>query len=468
LRDSRDAKQCSVAPRKHAPHTHAESARSNSAFEWELPAAYDDSYTVNGLNQYTSAAGASPTYDTRGNLTNDGSTTYGFDYDNRLTSATGGVSLQYDPVGRLHEVDGAATTRFLYDGTDMIAEYNTSGTVLRRYVHGAGVDEPLVWYEGSDTSDRRYLMADERGSVIGVTNNSGAVTQVNTYDAYGVPDSANDGQFQYTGQMWLEDVGVYHYKARVYDPELGRFLQTDPIGTAGGMNLYGYVGSDPVNRVDPNGLCANEFQWWSTYPKVDRLTWLTGNVTFVGSRQSLCVDDFLGDPRVLDDVATYLAATEPPGSSLGPQGEIKACTRASVFGAKISLGAQVGFSVRGSRLVSISGDINLYSRSQSSDEYFSRGEQSFGGGASIFGWGPSVASIRSVPNIGNTSLSDASWEGPTFSFKRRSPIPNVSPKISAPDGDGYLGAGVKVLAGLELQLNLSELYRRTFGDDACQ
>lgn len=150
-----------------------------------------------------------------------------------------------------------------------------------------------------------------------------------------------------------------------------------------------------------------------------------------------------------------------------PQEQPKACTRRSLASAKISLGAQVGFSVRGSRHVTFNGDINLYSWSQTSDEYFSRAEQSFGGGASILGFGFDVASSRSVPNIGHARLSGISWEGPTPSVGRDSPIPGVSPELSAPEGDNYLGAGVKILAGLELQLNVSELYRRTFGDDAC-
>jgi hypothetical protein len=64
----------------------------------------------------------------------------------------------------------------------LIAEYNASGTMLRRYVHGPGMDEPIVWYEGSGTSDRRWLIANQLGSVVAVTNASGAATNVNTYD----------------------------------------------------------------------------------------------------------------------------------------------------------------------------------------------------------------------------------------------------------------------------------------------
>jgi RHS repeat-associated protein len=194
----------------------------------------------------TSAGGTSITYDANQNTASALGSTYGYDAAGQLTSATiggTGYTFGYDPQGRLYS---SAGVRFRYAGMQLVGEYNSAGTLLTRHVPGPGLDQPVATLSGGA---RYQQIADERGSVVGVADPGGTVN-INRYDEYGVP-SAGD-RFQYTGQAWMAP-GIYNYRARAYAPQLGRFLQTDPIGYAAGPNVYGYVGGDPVNLSDPSG-----------------------------------------------------------------------------------------------------------------------------------------------------------------------------------------------------------------------
>jgi RHS repeat-associated protein len=217
-------------------------------------------YTPNNLNQYAAVGAQSLSYDANGNLISDGAFTYGYDTESRLISSTynasGGAiaSYAYDPQGRrkAKTVNGT-TTNYLSAGSREIAEYDGAGNLLRRYVYG--LDEPLATIDAAGNIS--YHFTDAQGSVVALANASGQVTETHAYTAYGLAASTAGTAFQFTGRRVDTETGLYYYRARYYSPAIGRFLQTDPIGTGGGINLYAYVSNDPVNNTDPFGLCDN-------------------------------------------------------------------------------------------------------------------------------------------------------------------------------------------------------------------
>ena len=221
-------------------------------------------YTYNASNQLTSTPGATYTYDNNGNtLTKtdaNGTTTYVWDFENRLTSVTlpgsgGTVSFTYDPLGRrIRKVAPSGTTIYAYDGANIIEETDSAGAVLARYTQGLGIDEPLAMLRSGTT---HYYNADGLGSITSLTDAAGAVAATYTYDSFGKGVASTGvvtNAFRYTSREFDSETGLYFYRARYYDQRSGRFISEDPIAFQAGVNFYAYVFNNPVTNVDPTGL----------------------------------------------------------------------------------------------------------------------------------------------------------------------------------------------------------------------
>lgn len=99
-------------------------------------------------------------------------------------------------------------------------------------------------------------LIDELGSVIALSDVNSEIVEQYSYDVFGAPNTVSDmnNPYMFTGRRFDNETGLYYYRARYYNPDIGRFLQTDPIGYAAGLNLYTYVRNNPINLTDPFGL----------------------------------------------------------------------------------------------------------------------------------------------------------------------------------------------------------------------
>ena len=200
-------------------------------------------------------------YDANGNLATkvEGTTTWGYEWnaENQLKRVTKDgaevARFAYDPLGRrVEKVAGGVTYGYLYDGQDILKETRSDGTVYT-YVHGPGIDEPLARVDQAGSV--AYYHADGLGSIAKMTDGNGNVIQTRQYDAWGnLEVGADQPGYAFTGREWDPETGLYYYRARYYDPKIGRFISEDPIGFLAGVNFYGYTFNNPARFIDPSGL----------------------------------------------------------------------------------------------------------------------------------------------------------------------------------------------------------------------
>ena len=222
-------------------------------------------YAVNELDQYVAVAGSSFAYDRNGNLLRGEARERRYDSMKRLARvvelANGDDVVEYlhDARGRrVLERQGAVTTQLVYDGSTLVAEYR-NGDLFAQYVHDDGIDKPLqIAAEGAE----HWYHPDLAGSTRILSDATGAQDAAFRYSPFGeLVDGPAAGVFNpllYIGRRFDPAIWAYDFRARAYDPRLGRFLQRDPAGTVEGTNLYRYAGDNPLTYTDPTGTVRQQ------------------------------------------------------------------------------------------------------------------------------------------------------------------------------------------------------------------
>jgi RHS repeat-associated protein len=218
---------------------------------------YSNNTRTNTYQVSQSGSTTTYTYDQNGNLASDGTRTFEWDAENRLTAVKQGAttlaSFTYDGKGRrAQKIAGGVTHTYIYEGVNVIEERVSSGQTYD-YVQGPGIDRLLAMRDQASVVS--YYLADHLGSIAQSTSGAGAVTLTREYDPWGNPiQGSTTAGYAFTGREWDSEIGAYYYRARYYDPKISRFISEDPIGFTGGVNFYSYVAGNPTNLVDPFGL----------------------------------------------------------------------------------------------------------------------------------------------------------------------------------------------------------------------
>jgi len=198
-------------------------------------------------------------YDCNGNLTNDGVQSYTWDSRDRLSALSGStpVSFSYDAFNRrTFKTAGTSQIGTLYDGFSEVNNFSDTSSTST-LLNGLGLDERYARTQGGVTLT---FLPDALGSTLNLVSPGGAMTAQFTYEPYGTATQSgtDNTAFRFTGRE-EDGTGLMYCRGRYYFPRISRFISEDPIGLAGGYNLYAYVDGDPVQYSDPEGLQITGF-----------------------------------------------------------------------------------------------------------------------------------------------------------------------------------------------------------------
>jgi RHS repeat-associated protein len=230
-----------------------------------IPPSSNTNYSYDIDNRMLTAGAETFDYDNNGNLitkTSEGEVTnYTWDFNDMLTQVTNGSNTyiyRYDGLGsRVARIENGAEKRYVSG----LVETDASGSITAYYVYGLGLISKIT-----PSNEVYYYHYDGIGNTIGISDPLGNMVNKYAYDEFGKvlsQEEAVENPFKYVGQFGVMDEGngLFYMRARYYDPEVGIFISKDPIGFAGGLNLYGYVQNNPVNLIDPEGLEGEEWRF---------------------------------------------------------------------------------------------------------------------------------------------------------------------------------------------------------------
>lgn len=221
-------------------------------------AGISDAYQY-ATNKLVSAAGKSFTYDANGNATQMGADIFEYNSRNRLSKAilsAGTYEYGYDFSGRrIKKSNGSAHRFYHYDQNGLLlAEENAGGTNVVEYIYLNGKRLAL-----NSDGQLYYLHTNHLDAPIAMSDSSSNLVWKASYSPFGITtiiqnDIPLNLSAKFPGQYSNEEMGLFYNYFRDYDPEIGRYIQSDPIGLDDGVNTYAYVGSNPINNFDSDGL----------------------------------------------------------------------------------------------------------------------------------------------------------------------------------------------------------------------